>query len=310
MEVEVEKAMLSEEVLARPAKVLSQEQRQGYFRDGYVCVEDFISEEWLDRLWQVTNDFIEKSRAVAAPDEFFDIEPDHNATNPRLRRINHPVENHPVYREFALNGPIVDIAEDLLGADVKFHHSKLNLKWAGGGEEVKWHQDIQFYPHTNYSDLAIGLYLHDVDDEMGPLGVIPGSHRGELFDLYDENEQWTGAVRDADMSRVALDKAVWLTGKRGSVTVHNCRLVHGSTENRSPRMRPLLLNAFSAADSMPVTNLLDSTTHSGAIVRGQPAKWMRFDPEPCLIPPDWSAGYTSIFSLQQEEDGANTLLSA
>jgi hypothetical protein len=75
-------------------------------------------------------------------------------------------------------------------------------------------------------------------------------------------------------------------------------------------MRPLLLNAFSAADSMPVTNLLDSTDLSGTIVRGQPAKWMRFDPEPCLIPPDWSAGYTSIFALQQEEEGANTALSA
>ena len=26
------------------------------------------------------------------------------------------------------------------------------------------------------------------------------------------------------------------------------------------------------------------------------------DPRPCLLPPDWSGGCTSIFALQQEED--------
>ena len=37
------------------------------------------------------------------------------------------------------------------------------------------------------------------------------------------------------------------------------------------------------------------------IIRGKRAKWIHFDPEPCLNPPDWSEGYTSIFALQQEE---------
>jgi len=40
----------------------------------------------------------------------------------------------------------------------------------------------------------------------------------------------------------------------------------------------------------------------GRIVRGSPARWAHHDPQPCLLPPDWSGGYTSIFALQQEED--------
>jgi hypothetical protein len=43
----------------------------------------------------------------------------------------------------------------------------------------------------------------------------------------------------------------------------------------------------------------------GAIVRGKPARWAYHDPRPCLLPPDWSGGYTSIFALQQEEGWAN-----
>ena len=42
--------------------------------------------------------------------------------------------------------------------------------------------------------------------------------------------------------------------------------------------------------------------HDQTIIRGQRAAWAHHDPRPCLIPPDWSGGYTSIFSLQQEED--------
>ena len=33
----------------------------------------------------------------------------------------------------------------------------------------------------------------------------------------------------------------------------------------------------------------------------EPARWSHHDPRPCLMPPDWSGGYTSIFALQQEE---------
>ncbi|NQV58067.1 MAG: phytanoyl-CoA dioxygenase family protein [Alphaproteobacteria bacterium] len=277
--------MKPEDILSHAPKVLSQDQREFYFEHGYLLLENFISQDWLDRLWQVTDRFIEKSRAQTKSGGVFDLEPDHTAANPRLRRISQPVVIDPVYEEFGLRGPIVDLAEDLVGPNVKYHHSKLNMKWAGGGEEVKRHQDIQFWPHTNYSPLTIGLYMDDVDDEMGPMGVIPGSHKGEIYDLYGQDGGWVGALDDKDMARVPMDKAVWLKGPRGSVTIHNCRMLHGSMANNSPRGRPLLLHTYASADTL---------------IRGEPAKWIHFDPEPCLIPPDWSKGYTSIFAIQQE----------
>ena len=44
------------------------------------------------------------------------------------------------------------------------------------------------------------------------------------------------------------------------------------------------------------------STLSGAVVRGKPARWAYHDPRPCMLPPDWSGGYTSIFAIQQSED--------
>ena len=297
--------MTPEKVLEHPAKVLSDDQRRFYFEHGYLHLDGFVSDDWLDRLWAVTNRFIEDSRACTESNDRFDLEPAHSADNPRLRRLNHPVTQDPVLEEFGLRGPIVDLAEDLLGPDVKFHHSKLNFKWAGGGEEVKWHQDIQFWPHSNYSPLTIGVYMADVDDEMGPMGVIPGSHNEQLFDLYGDDGQWVGAIHDRDLPRVRLGDVVWLKGPRGSVTIHNCRMVHGSMPNESGRSRPLLLHTYAAADAITLfPGIADNIALSNSLVRGKPARWAEFDPRPCLIPPDWSKGYTSIFALQQEEEKA------
>jgi hypothetical protein len=99
-----------------------------------------------------------------------------------------------------------------------------------------------------------------------------------------------------------MSKVTYLEGPAGSVTIHNCRTLHYSKANWSDIPRPLLLNVYSAADAMPYTANPLPSKHFGAIVRGKPARWAYHDPRPCLLPPDWSGGYTSIFALQQEED--------
>jgi len=295
--------MNSEQILARPPRVLSREQREFYFENGYLLLEEFVSRQWLDRLWEVSNTFIERSRELTESNAMLALDPAHSAEHPRLRRLIDPTEHHPLYWDYVSQGPLVDVAEDLLGPAFKFHHSKLNFKWSTGGEEIKWHQDIQFYPHTNYGVAAFGLYMSDVDDEMGPMGVIPGSHKGEIHDQYNARDQWVGHIGDDALARVDLNKVKWLTGPAGSVTVHSCRTVHGSLPNLSDRGRPLLLHTYAAADALPLTPRPTKTSHEGRMIRGEPARWAVFDSDPCQLPPDRSGqpGVT-IFSAQSQED--------
>ena len=154
-------AMTPEQVLAIKPKVLTQAQREAYFNDGFLLVEKAISDDWLKKLRAATDELVERSRKVTKSDPVFDLEPAHRADKPRLRRVSNPVEQHPVFWEYCLNSVMADIVSDVVGPDVKFHHSKLNFKWQNGGEEVKWHYDISFYPHTNYSPLTVGTYLYD-----------------------------------------------------------------------------------------------------------------------------------------------------
>jgi len=295
--------MTPESILKIPPRVLTQAQREHYFREGYILLEKIIGDEWIRKLRAATDELVERSRKVTKSDTIFDLEPTHRPDAPRLRRVSNPVEHHPAFWEYCTKSPLGDIVADLVGPDVKFHHSKLNYKWAQGGEEVKWHYDISFWPHTNYSPLTVGTYIYDCGMDNGPLGVLPRSHELEpMLSQFDHQGRWTGCLREEDVAKLDLSKAVYLTGPAGSLTLHNCRTLHASPKNLSDTGRPLLLFTLTSADAFPYTVNPIKPKHDQTIIRGQRAAWAQHDPRPCLIPPDWSGGYTSIFSLQQEED--------
>lgn len=286
---------------ACPLVVLSEEQRQYYFDYGYVLLEDFVSREWLERLRAVTRKFLDRSRSETTSGEIFDLAPGHSKDAPRLRRLKSPDDQDAVYWAFARE-VAADVARDLVGPDVVFHHAKLNFKWNDGHDDVAWHQDIQFYPHTNYSSLTIGTYLYDVGPDEGPLVVQPASHNGPLFELYNNKGQWTGCLCDEDVVRLDSTRAVSLEATAGSITVHNCRTVHSSPPSMTAGGRPLLLNSFTSADAKAYMPHPDPSSHAFTVVRGKPARWARHDPRPCPLPPDWSGGYTSIFAAQAGEN--------
>ena len=297
--------MTPEQILAIEPVVLTQAQREFYFREGYLLLPGVIDPEWLQRLRDATSRLIERSRAVTTSDEIFDLEPGHTADAPRLRRVSRPVQHDPVYWEYVTRSILPDIVSDLVGPDVKFHHSKLNFKWLKGGEEVKWHYDISFWPHTNYSPLTVGTYLYDCGMDQGPLAVLPQSHEIEpMLSQYDDDGKWTGCLGPRDLERLDLSRAQYLTGPAGSLTLHNCRTLHSSPKNLSDLGRPLLLNTFSSADALPYTVNPLRSPFDQAIVRGKTARFAHHDPRPCLLPPDWSGGYSSIFALQQREQQA------
>lgn len=291
--------------IASSTRVLSDQDKANYHEFGYLSIDSFLSQKWLSLLKATAQEFVELSRTVTRSGKVFDIEPKHTADEPRIRRLNSPVDNHAVFEEFALAGPAAQLAIELLGSPVRFHHSKLNFKWADGGEEVKWHQDIQFWPHTDFTPLTIGIYLDDVSQDMGPMGVFPGSHNGPLYDLYAPDGSWAGAVNDHVLETLDMDEVKWLQGRAGSATVHNCCLMHGSMPNVGKRTRPLLLQTYSAGDSYPISGIgANGVTgaKSGTIIGGISRQRLEIEGRSMHGAPDWSRhGAPTIFGSQQKE---------
>jgi phytanoyl-CoA hydroxylase len=230
--------------------MLSQAALAAYRRDGFIVQHDVLDAAEVEALRRVTDEFVSNARAVAANDDIYDLEDSHSPAAPRVRRIKAPHLHHPEYARAARHPKIVEILKDLWGT-VRFDTGKLNMKSAGYGAPVEWHQDWAFYPHTNDDLAAVGIMLDDCEMENGPMMVVPGSHLGPVYDHHGPDGRFCGAI-DTNACNIDFSRAMPCLGKAGSITVHHVRAVHGSATNFSGRERRLLLFQYRAADAWPL----------------------------------------------------------
>ena len=282
-------------------RYLTEEQIASYRRDGYLAVPGVIDAERVQALRRVTEAFVERARGLARSDAVFDLDPRHTAAAPIVRRIKNPADHDPLYAWVSLESPILDIVTELLGPSIRFHHSKLNLKGGHVGAPVEVHQDAAFYPHSNDDVLAVGLLLDDATAENGAMSVLPGSHRGPIYTHYDAQGRFVGGMRAEDIARLDRSGATLLALPAGSIHIHHYRLVHWSAPNTSPADRRLLIDAYSAADAIPLAADPTGSPRYGRLVRGSYPSVARRTAGDMPMPPDFSRGYTSIYELQQND---------
>jgi len=287
--------------------MLSQDQHDFYAKNGYLMIENAVTPEQLDRLRAITAQLIEASRDVHESNDVYDLDSGHSAEAPRLTRIKIPHKRDPYFWEVLRNSVMTQVLNDLLGPDTTLLTSKLNTKAPGGGAAVEWHQDWAFYPHTNDDLLAFGLMLEDVDEDNGPLMVVPGTHRGPLLD-HTANGVFAGAI-DPDDPLFEKEKIVTLAGKAGTMTVHHARILHGSAPNVSDRPRYILFYECAKGDAWPI---LGANSYFHALgqakfwddlqertITGSPCFTPRLESVPVKMPLPPAPDSSSIFKTQQ-----------
>lgn len=262
--------------------MLTQAQIEEYNRVGAIVVPDILSADEVQRLRDVTDEFVEKARAVTTHNEIYDLEDSHTPQEPRVRRIKTPHTHHPEYGHLVRHPKILAVLADLWGPNIRFDTAKLNLKSAGFGAAVEWHQDWAFYPHTNDDLAAVGVMMDDMALENGPLMIIPGTHKGPIRD-HHANGRFCGAM-DPTTCGVDFETAIPLIGKAGSITVHHVRAIHGSAPNTSDRDRRLLLFQFRAADAWPLLGFPDIEKFDALMVSGRTTLEPRLTPVPVRLP--------------------------
>lgn len=286
--------------------MLTQAQKQRYATDGCLIVDNVVTPDQLRRMQDVTDRLIDRSRNVTESNDVYDLDRGHGPDSPRLTRIKLPHKQDKVFEEVLKKSGVTQVLTDLLGPDTTLITSKLNTKAPGGGAAVEWHQDWAFYPHTNDDLLAFGLFLEDVTEENGPLMAIPGSHRGPILSHHNDGI-FCGAI-DPDDPLFEMDRAVTLTGKAGSMSIHHVRTLHGSAPNRSDRARKILFFECAAADAWPILGS-NSYIHSlgqrlfwqdlqERVVTGAPCLTPRLADVPVTMPLPPAKDVTSIFKTQ------------
>lgn len=260
--------------------MLTEAQIEQFHQDGVLTVPGAVNAEQLGRLrddfagWLLESRNHEASYGACVDGRArFDLQPGHQASQPALRRVQAPTEISQAYLEVMASSAMTEMVADLIGPDVKLHHTKINSKQPGAATEVKWHQDFAFTPHSNDSVVTALLMVDEVTLENGPLEVLPGSHLGPVHSLWHDGV-FTGAV-DEQVAADMQARAVSCTGPAGSVCLMHTRLAHGSAANRSSAPRTLFICVYSAGDAMPLTPNPVPTEHQGLFVRGTDPKRVR-----------------------------------
>ena len=147
----------------------------------------------------------------------------------------------------------------------------------------------------------MGIAVSDVTLSNGCLLVVPGSHRGKIWDHY-QGEEFVGAVTDPAFDPAG---AVPIELEAGSISIHNIRLLHGSAPNTSTIPRHLLLYAYSAADSWPLSGVADLDAYDDQMLRGTAPRAPRLEKVPIGPIPRWpETGPSTLFALQDRFEGA------
>lgn len=263
--------------------MLTQEQIDFYHTNGYIVVENVISGRDIAELRKITEEFVEKSREITEHNDVFDLEPGHTPDAPQLRRLKNPVAVHPIYDRMLRHDSILDSVAQLIGPNVRYDTSKLNMKSAGFGSPVEWHQDFAFAtPVTNDDMLSVGVAIDDMTKENGCLLFIPGSHKGPIYDHY-ENDVFVGGITDPEFRP---DNAVPIEVKAGGITIHHTCTLHASAPNLSGQSRRLLLLQYAAADTLSKRPIANWDALDAAILRGEQVREPRYTDIPHVPRPD------------------------
>ena len=292
--------MRPETVLANTPHVLTQSQREHYFERGYVVCRGALDGVWLGRAQDAHERALKRSREVTASNRWFSLAPEHTSEEPCVYRVERLPDQDPEFWALAAESPLADLGADVLGPDVIYRDSMINVKPPGDRGTVSWHQDFALYPHTNVGTIQILTAVYDITEEQGPLAVVPGSHMNRVFEHYDDEDRWIGEIHARDLVTVDFSTAVELVCAAGDAIMLHPLTVHGSKPNRANHARPLLNHGMSAGDSLPYTALSWGNSHTGDTLRGAGRRYAQHDELDVRLPPDWSKGYTSIFEHQQE----------
>ena len=294
--------MTPETVLSHAPLRLNEAERERFFTDGYLILERFAPADCLSAMQAALEETVARSAKLQAPSQDFSFDQRHDEARPRPSRLYRACEENEAFIDYVFHTEVLDVTADLVGPDVRYREAYINFKWPGGSLPVEWHQDFVFFPLTNRSMLTMVTYLHDVTDDMGPLMVLPNSHKGPALDHF-EGEHFTGKVSPQILSTLALDRAVSVAAPAGTVIVFDGLTLHSSQPNHSDKLRPLLVAGYSAGDAFPYTDLPPphKDQHAWQIVRGTRPSHAHIEVVDVRVPPLWTQeDFKPIFDVQKK----------
>ena len=202
------------------ATALTQEQVDGYERDGYLSpVTVFTTQEAL-RYRQLLE---------AAEAEFPEALSGANRNNAHC--------NFTFLDEITHHPKLIDVVECLVGPNIVCCATVLFIKEANDPGYVSWHQDGKYMGLEPNNGVTAWVALSDSNETSGCMQVIPGSHKEGMRDHNDTFADKNILTRGQEAQGIDPSKAVSMPLEAGQVSFHHQQVVHSSQPNQSSDRR-------------------------------------------------------------------------
>ena len=254
------------------------EQKQQFDAEGYLIVEDVLSEAELQtcqaeiaNLHGVVAD-LEKRQDPAL--KHFQREPyakDKEQDGlPVLRKIEQTREFSSVFKDLAAHPKLISVVQNLIGLDLLLFRSTLMLKPAFHGSAHAFHQDSAYWPMDPPALVTVSIALTESTSENGCIQVIPGSHKWGM-------QEWGLIAQDTDKAQanrsdIDTSGAIEAPLKAGSVVMFHSLTVHGSGPNKSAKARNTALYAYFPPTVKLVARGNESTSRTFPVISGLDGK--------------------------------------
>jgi hypothetical protein len=234
--------------------LVTPEEVQRFEHDGYVHLEGVLSEEELRPIEEVYMRFLTRDIPVLGKD-FCDMSGAYGGDPASYALINVmlPRRYYPAWQGNLYERRAASIARQLRGEGLVVDYDQLLAKPPRRTDAVfAWHQDQAYWIATADTRTATAwLALDDSTEENGCMRFLPGSHKEPALrphrPLHGDREASHTLVAEVDEAK---DRVTVACIKRGDVTVHSERVVHGSGGNRSDRWRRAYVVAFRARETV------------------------------------------------------------
>tara|TARA_B100001059_G_scaffold224244_1_gene250088 strand:+ start:2353 stop:3198 length:846 start_codon:yes stop_codon:yes gene_type:complete len=243
---------------------LTKKEISQFNNQGYLVLKNVLTEKEMLNIDPVFDHFISGKEQKRMKKDFCDMSQPYGTPFEKFQLVNAmlPGKYMPSFKENIFFKVAQNISKQLYPSGIpdmdyeQFLAKKPTKKEA----EFSMHQDLGYWPKTkNTWTATFSLALSDADIVNGCLHVIPGSNneknlREHKPKSYSESERKSNEKRDDSHTLVIEsnpnDKLVYLPVKRGDITIHDERIVHGSGGNNSDKWRKTYIIAFRDSETI------------------------------------------------------------
>lgn len=234
--------------------MLRDEDVEGFWRDGVVCLRGVVPADWTTRLAAAVEDVIAASDGTDLSAMASQIDRGGGAVLRDAQAADAPRgrffagtdhwRRHATFRAFALESPLPRVVAALLRARrVTLYEDSLLVKEPGTSERTAFHQDMAYFHVTGQQVCTTWCPLDEVSVETGAVQYVRGSHlwATEFKPNFFVSTATIPGSEGEDVPDVAADPdkydVVSFETGPGDVVVHHARTIHGAAGNASATRR-------------------------------------------------------------------------